>query len=45
MPRPKVRVMATKTMAIMGMVVVMVVVEGRPMAKPMPWMPINSRYI
>ena len=36
MPGPKVRVMATKAMAIRAMVLVMVVVIGRLMVEPMP---------
>ena len=35
---PKVRVMATKTIAIGAVVMVMVVVMGRSVVKPMPWM-------
>ena len=37
-PGPKVRVIAIKTV-----VVVMLMVIGRPMVRPMPWMPISSR--
>ena len=44
-PGPKVRVMATKAMAIRAMVMVMVVVMGRPMVEPMLWMPMSSRGI
>ena len=43
MPGPEVRVITTKAMAIRAMVVVMVMVMGRPMVEPMPWMPISSR--
>ena len=43
MPGPEVRVMLTKAVAIRAMVVVMVVVVGRPIVEPLPWMPINSR--
>ena len=32
-------------MVIRAMVVVMVVVMGRPVIKPMPWMPMSSRGI
>ena len=39
----KVRVMVMKTMAIRTVVVVMVVIMGRPVVKPMPWMPMGSR--
>ena len=42
---PKVRVMATKAMAIRAMVVVLVMVIGRPVVKPMPWMLKSSRGI
>ena len=42
---PKVRVVATKAVAIMAMVLVMVIVMGRPIARPMLWMLISSRYI
>ena len=45
MPGPEVRVMLTKAVAIRAMVVVMVVVVGRPIVEPLPWMPINSRVI
>ena len=36
MPGPKVRVIAIKSIAIRAVVVVMVMVMGRPVAKPMP---------
>ena len=42
---PKVRVMATKAMAIKVMIVVMIVIMVRPMIGPMTWMPISSRVI
>ena len=42
---PEVRVVVTKAMAIRAMVVVMVMVMGRPMVEPMPWMPMSSRGI
>ena len=45
MPGSEVRVMATKAVAIRAMVVVMVVVVGRPMAEPISWMPMSSRDI
>ena len=45
MPGPKVRVKATKVMAITGMAIVMVVVMGRPVVGPIPWMPMSSRGI
>ena len=41
----KVRIMTTKAMAIRAAVVVIVMVMGRPMVGPMPWMPISSRDI
>ena len=37
--------MATKAMVIRAMVLVMVMVVGRPMVKPMPWMPMSRRGI
>ena len=40
MPGPEV-----KAVVIRAMVVVMVVVMGRPVIKPMPWMPMSSRGI
>ena len=40
---PEVRVVVTKAMAIRLMVVVMVMVMGRPMVKPMLWIPMNNR--
>ena len=45
MPGPEVRVMVTKAVASRVMVLVMVVVVGRPMVEPMPWMPMRSRGI
>ena len=39
MPGPEVRVMASKAIAIRAVVMVMVVVVGRPVVKPMPWIP------
>ena len=45
MPGPKLRIVVTKAMAIKAVVVVMVVVMGRPIVEPMPWMPISSRGI
>ena len=45
MPGLKVRVMATKAIAITAVVVVIVMVMGRPVVKPMPWMPMSSRGI
>ena len=39
MPGPEVRVMAFKAKAIRAMVVVMVVVVGRLVVEPMPWIP------
>ena len=45
MLRPKVRVMATKAMAIRSLVIVMVIVVGRPIVRPMLWMAMISRGI
>ena len=47
MPGSKVRVVATKAVAIRAMVMVMVVVVvvGRPMVEPMLWMPMSGRGI
>ena len=42
---PEVRVMVAEAVAIRSMVIVLVVVMGRPMVKPMPWMPMSSRGI
>ena len=42
---PKVRMVATKTVALKVMVVVVVGFIGRPMFGPMPWMPMISRCI
>ena len=39
---PKVRVVATKAIAIRAIVIVMVMVVGKPMLEPMPWMPMSS---
>ena len=39
---PTFRVVITKAVAIRAVVVVMVMVVGRPMVKPMPWMPMSS---
>ena len=38
---PKVRVMATKGMAIGAMVMIMVMVMDRPVVRPMLWMPMS----
>ena len=45
MPGHEVRVVATKAMAIRDIVIVMVMVMGRPMVEPMPWIPMSSRGI
>ena len=45
MPWPKVRVVATKVVAIRAVVVVLVVVMGRLMVEPMLWMPMSSKDI
>ena len=45
MPGPKVRVVATKDMAIMSIVVTMVMVVVRPVVRPMPYMPMSSKGI
>ena len=42
---PKVRVGATKARAIRAVVMVMVVVIGRSMVGPIPWIPMSSRGI
>ena len=42
---PKVRVMATKAVAIRAVVVVMFVVVARPVVEPIPWIPMSSRGI
>ena len=42
---PKVRAVATKAMAIQAMVLVIVIDMGRPVVRPMPWMPMGSRGI
>ena len=44
-PGPEVRVMATKAMDIRAVVVVMVLVVGRPMVEHMLWIPMSSRDI
>ena len=41
MLRPKVRVIAIKAIAIRAVVMVM----GRPVVRPIPWMPMSSRGI
>ena len=38
---PEVRIMVTKAMAIRAVVVVMVMVMGRLVVEPMPWMPMS----
>ena len=43
MPGPKVRIMATKSVDIRA--IVMVVVMGRPVVRHMSWMPMSSRFI
>ena len=45
MPGPEVRAVVTKAMAIRAVVIVMVMVVGRPMVEPKPWMPLSSRGI
>ena len=40
-----VRVMVTKAVAIKAVVMVTVIVVGKPVVKPMPWMPMTSRGI
>ena len=42
-PGPKVRVVATKVVAIKAIVMAMFGVLGRPMVEPIPWMPISCR--
>ena len=42
---PKVRVVATKAMVIRAMVIIMVIVVGWPMVRPMLWMPMSNRGI
>ena len=42
---PEVRIVAPKAMAITAIVVAMVGVMGRPIIKPMTWMPMSSRDI
>ena len=41
----KVRVMDSKAIAIMAMVVVIVFIIDRPMVGPIPWIPVRSRGI
>ena len=45
MPGPEVRVIAAKAIAIRAMVIVLLMVVGRLIVKPMPWMPMSSRGI
>ena len=45
MLQPKVRVVATKAVAIKAMIMAMVLVVERPMVGPMSWMPMSSRGI
>ena len=45
MPGPKVRVVATNTMDVKAVVVVMVMFIGRLVAGPILWMPMSSRGI
>ena len=45
MPGPKVRVEATKGVAIKAMVMAMFGVMVRPMVGPMPWIPRSNRVI
>ena len=42
---PKVRVGATKSVALRGVVVAMVMVMGRIVVEPIPWMTMSSRGI
>ena len=42
MPGPEVRVIVTNIVAIRAVVIIIVVVVGRPMVKPMPRMPMSS---
>ena len=44
-PGPKVRVVATKSVDIRTLVMLMVMVVGRPMVEPMQWMLRSSRSI
>ena len=45
MPGSEVRVMLSKAMAIRTVVIVMVVIMGKPIVESMPWMPMSSRGI
>ena len=45
MPGLEVRVMATKAMAIRAVVIVLVMVMGRPVVELIPWIPMSSRGI
>ena len=45
MPEPEVSVVATKAVAIKTMVIAMVGVMGKPVVRPMPWMPMIRRGI
>ena len=45
MPGPKVRVVANKAVAIRVLVVIIVMVMGRPVVRPTPWIPMSSRSI
>ena len=45
MPGPEVRVVAKKAVAIRAMVMVIVMVMGRPIVGPIPWIPMSSRGI
>ena len=45
MPGPEVRAVVTKAVAIRPVVMVMVVVVGRLVVKPMLWMPMSNRGI
>ena len=45
MPASKVRVMVTKAMAIRAVIVVLVIIMGRPIVEPMLWIPMSSRGI
>ena len=42
---PKVRVIVTKAVAIRAVIMDMVIVMGRPVVEPMPWMPMSGRGI
>ena len=45
MPAPKGRIMATKAMDIRLVAIVMVIVMGRPIVRPIPWMHMSSQGI